>query len=151
MAELFDIMTYDFAEDDSVSTPALLNIVTKTSDRTNTPTDDPTGYTPLLSATSIVSRPAGVYEFGFSINWNLDAANKTALIAYSRDGGTVWTVSPKEPKDGADRNLTAYVFPHTTVSDEILTFDVQITMFDGSITTESIDVFFCNAWIKRVG
>ena len=149
--DIFDILTYDVAEDNSSDTPALLNIATKTTSRTNSPDDDPTGYTPLLSLTSTVERPPGVYEFGLSLNWNLNAAQKEAMIAFKRSGAAAWNIGLREPKDANDRNFSVYTFPHTITVSEILTLDIQITMFDGSITSELIDVFFVNAWIKRVG
>ena len=148
--EIFDILTYDFAEDNSVSNAALLGIVTKTALITNTPTDDPTNYTDLLTATSGEDRPAGVYEFGFSLNWLGNFAQDKMMIAYRRSGTSSWTVAPIEPKDPDSRNLSMYTFPYTVSAPEILTMELQVTLWDDSLTTQYVDIYFCNAWIKRV-
>ena len=149
--EIFDILTYDFAEDDSASTPALIGIVTSTATITNSPIEDAAGYTDLLTATSVDERPAGTYEFGFSMNWLGNFAQDKVLIAFKRVGASTWNVSPHEPKDPESKNLTVYTFPYTITVPTILTLELQVALFDdGNIAGNQLDIYFVNAWIKRV-
>ena len=126
MAELFDILTYDYAKATDI-----LNI--------------PDTYVSLVSLTT-PSRDAGVYEYGISLTYKLDTANRSAYLRFSTDGGATWTEFISEPKDKTDDSPHFYQFPKN-LAGGILNFEIQAKK---ETAANLMDVSFADIWIKRV-
>ena len=127
MAELFDILTYDF---------------NKASDVLNVPET----YTPVVSMVT-PSRVAGTYEFGVSLTYNFDVANRSVFMRFSTDGGVTWNESSAEPKDTTDDEPHVYLFPYVYAGGIL---DAQLEMRKQD-ATGVLNVNFADLWFKRVG
>ena len=148
MAELFDILTYDYAKTNSVDDPNLLNLP-YTSSIDHTPNTG-TFYNVVSTTTGVVA-PAGVYNFAFSIFWQIsDISQQWGLFSFSLDGGTTWDTVAKESKDPSNRETILYGFPKEIVAPAILTLDLQCAHYEATDTGKVMQVTFADVWIERV-
>jgi hypothetical protein len=124
MAELFDIMTYDF-------------------DKRDDQLDLPETWTEIAHVTA--DREAGTYDMSMAIHWIFDRTNKSTYVRFSVDG-TNWYEFTGEPKDKTDSNATYFAFPYAHLGGQIDLF-VEIKKETGAGV---LDVVHAAAWIQRV-
>ncbi len=127
MAELFDILTYDFQK-----APANLDVPDTFVDIAN-----------LVAPT----RPAGVYEMGMSITWTFDRTNRSAYMRFSGNGGTTWNDFTAEPKDSTDANVIYYAYPK--IYDGVAPLQIQVQARKET-AAGTLAVNFVDVWIKRI-
>ena len=70
------------------------------------------GYQDIASLTTLVAEIDEVYEITFSATFNYDSIKRSALFAWSIDGGTTFEEFSIEPKDKTDQKALGYTFPH---------------------------------------
>ena len=126
MAELFDILVYDFTKADPiVDIPGL-----------------PT-WTPVVSQSS-TGLPDGVYELGFSVNGSFPDINDSVYLRYRVDGGDWYEIS-KEPSDITDTVGIYYAFPFIVTGGSV-SIEVEVSKDAGGA---QLNVDFGDAWVER--
>lgn len=126
MAELFDILTYDYVKESDVL-------------------DVPETYTELASLTT-PERGAGIYNVGFSLTAVFPVANKSLFVRFAINGGdfTEWRW---EPQDSADTIPIYYAFPSAQTSGS-KTLVLEARKED--VASPQLDISFCDLFIQRV-
>ena len=126
MAELFDIVTYDF---------------NKTVDALNLP-ETYTNVGTLVTP----SRDAGTYVLGFSFTWTFDRTTESVFIRWRQNGGA-WNEYSSEPTEKTDSNTAFYEFPAAYPS-QIHTIEVEMRKetASGVLNLQFLDIF-----LQRVG
>jgi len=123
--QIFDVLTHDYNKEVDI-----LNV-----------TDTFTAAGSLS-----VTRDAGIYQVGMSVNWTSGATNDIALFRYRTQGGA-WRTFKRETKDAAYNNVMHYEFPWTHAGGSF-TMDIEVAKGSGSA---DLDVLFSNIWFTRVG
>jgi len=95
-------------------------------------TGKPDGQSIVISSTSYQpiamlitqARKAGTYEITFSITFDYDSTNKSAIFHWTIDNGATFEEFRVEPKDKTDKKALTYTFPIVRTTDAV--FEVGI-------------------------
>ena len=130
MAELFDILTYDY---DKVENVAIT-------------TTDP-DWTDVLTVTT-PSRGPGLYKATFSLKFTLNSTSQSFLYRFSTDGGATYgPVYQKEVKDRSNTEVLEVLKLVELASAQIIDIRVQCTR-EGSADCNVVESFIS---IERKG
>jgi hypothetical protein len=110
MAELFDILTFDYAEVENI----------------NITTTDP-DWTDLIGLTT-PERAIGVYSLGFSLQFSLNSTSQSFLYQFSLDGGATWgPIYQKEVKDKSNVEVIEVISILELAAPQIISLKCRVT------------------------
>lgn len=100
-----------------------------------------------VSETTSPSRPAGVYEVGFSLTYQYPDINDSAYLRFRTNGGA-WSEFTSEPKDVQDLNGVYYQFPFEHGGGQM---SIEVEMRKEDALAAQLDCLFADTWFRRVG
>ena len=127
MAEIMDIMTFDF---------------TKVADLIVTADT----YQPVSEIITPI-RVAGIYLYSIAWNYDYSTVQRSSYFRFSGDGGTHWSEIVTEQSDVSNKVSRYYAFPKIITTDQILQLKFEARCEQAG---DTLNIYFSDVMIQRV-